>query len=177
MSYTGYATKEVAVTTANSYDIVLESEAIALEDVVVVGYGTQSRKELTGSVAKISSDQIARLPVTGVDQALQGQAPGVQVTSSSGTPGSSVSIRVRGPSSISAGNQPLYVVDGIPVNTGSYSQIGVGGQQLNALADLNPSDIESIEILKDAAAAAIYGSRASNGVVLITTKRGKQQKT
>lgn len=177
VSYTGYATKEVAVTTANSYDIVLESEAIALEDVVVVGYGTQSRKELTGSVAKISSDQIARLPVTGVDQALQGQAPGVQVTSSSGTPGSSVSIRVRGPSSISAGNQPLYVVDGIPVNTGSYSQIGVGGQQLNALADLNPSDIESIEILKDAAAAAIYGSRASNGVVLITTKRGKQQKT
>lgn len=177
VSYTGYATKEVALTATNSYDITLESEAIALEDVVVVGYGTASRKELTGSVAKISSDQIARLPVTGVDQALQGQAPGVQVTTASGTPGSSVSIRVRGPSSISAGNQPLYVVDGIPVNTGSYSQIGVGGQQTNALSDLNPADIESIEILKDAAAAAIYGSRASNGVVLITTKRGKQQKT
>ncbi|MEY4108039.1 MAG: hypothetical protein RL181_2381 [Bacteroidota bacterium] len=177
VSYTGYATKEVALSSASAYTITLESEAIALEDVVVVGYGTQSRKELTGSVAKISSEQIARLPVTGVDQALQGQAPGVQVTAASGTPGSSVSIRVRGPSSISAGNQPLYVVDGIPVNTGSYSQIGVGGQQVNALADLNPADIESIEILKDAAAAAIYGSRASNGVVLITTKRGKQQKT
>jgi TonB-linked SusC/RagA family outer membrane protein len=177
VSYTGYATKEVALSAASAYTITLESEAIALEDVVVVGYGTQSRKELTGSVSKVSSEQIARLPVTGIDQALQGQAPGVQVTAASGTPGSSVSIRVRGPSSISAGNQPLYVVDGIPVNTGSYSQIGVGGQQVNALADLNPADIESIEILKDAAAAAIYGSRASNGVVLITTKRGKQQKT
>ncbi len=177
VSYTGYATKEVALTSASAYTITLESEAIALEDVVVVGYGTQSRKELTGSVAKVSSEQIARLPVTGVDQALQGQAAGVQVTAASGTPGSSVSIRVRGPSSISAGNQPLYVVDGIPVNAGNYSQIGVGGQQVNALADLNPADIESIEILKDAAAAAIYGSRASNGVVLITTKRGKQQKT
>ena len=177
VSYTGYATKEVALSSASAYTITLESEAIALEDVVVVGYGTQSRKELTGSVSKVSSEQIARLPVTGIDQALQGQAPGVQVTAASGTPGSSVSIRVRGPSSISAGNQPLYVVDGIPVNTGSYSQIGVGGQQVNALADLNPADIESIEILKDAAAAAIYGSRASNGVVLITTKRGKQQKT
>jgi len=132
---------------------------------------------LTGSVSKISGEAISRLPVTGLDQALQGQAAGVQVTSASGTPGGSVSVRVRGPSSISAGNQPLYVVDGIPINTGSYSQIGVGGQQVNALADLNPADIESIEVLKDAAAAAIYGSRASNGVVLVTTKRGKAQKT
>lgn len=177
VSYTGYRTSEVSLTASSTYDITLESEAIALTDVVVVGYGTTSKKELTGSVSKISSEQIARLPVTGLDQALQGQAAGVQVTSASGTPGASVSVRVRGPSSISAGNQPLYVVDGIPINTGSYSQIGVGGQQVNALADLNPSDIESIEILKDAAAAAIYGSRASNGVVLVTTKRGKQQRT
>ena len=177
VSYTGYRTSEVALTASNTYDITLESEAIALTDVVVVGYGTQSKKELTGSVSKVSSEQIARLPVTGLDQAMQGQAAGVQVTSASGTPGASVSVRVRGPSSISAGNQPLYVIDGIPINTGSYSQIGVGGQQVNALADLNPADIESIEILKDAAAAAIYGSRASNGVVLVTTKRGKQQRT
>lgn len=177
VSYTGYRTVEVNLTSASNYDITLESEAIALSDIVVVGYGTQSKKELTGSVSKVSAEQIARLPVTGLDQALQGQAAGVQVTSASGTPGASVSVRVRGPSSISAGNQPLYVVDGIPINTGSYSQIGVGGQQVNALADLNPADIESIEILKDAAAAAIYGSRASNGVVLVTTKRGKQQKT
>lgn len=177
ISYTGYASKEVAIGASNSYNVMLEQEAIDLSDIVIVGYGTQSKKELTGSVSKITSETIARLPVTGVDQALQGQAPGVQVTSASGTPGGSVSIRVRGPSSISAGNQPLYVVDGIPINTGSYSQIGVGGQQTNALADLNPADIESIDVLKDAAAASIYGSRASNGVVIITTKRGKQQKT
>jgi TonB-dependent starch-binding outer membrane protein SusC len=177
ISYTGYASKEIAIGASNTYNVMLEQEAIDLTDIVIVGYGTQSKKELTGSVSKITSETIARLPVTGVDQALQGQAPGVQVTSASGTPGASVSIRVRGPSSISAGNQPLYVVDGIPINTGSYSQIGVGGQQTNALADLNPADIESIDVLKDAAAASIYGSRASNGVVIITTKRGKQQKT
>ncbi|MFM7089742.1 MAG: SusC/RagA family TonB-linked outer membrane protein, partial [Bacteroidota bacterium] len=177
ISYTGYASKEIALGASNTYNVVLEQEAIDLTDIVIVGYGTQSKKELTGSVSKVTSETIARLPVTGVDQALQGQAPGVQVTSASGTPGASVSIRVRGPSSISAGNQPLYVVDGIPINTGNYSQIGVGGQQTNALADLNPADIESIDILKDAAAASIYGSRASNGVVIITTKRGKQQKT
>lgn len=177
ISYTGYATQRLTLTNASNYDITLETDVVALSDVVVVGYGTASRKELTGSVSKISSDAISRLPVTGLDQALQGQAAGVQVTSASGTPGASVSVRVRGPSSITAGNQPLYVVDGIPINTGSYSQIGVGGQQTNALADLNPADIESMEILKDAASAAIYGSRASNGVVLITTKRGKAQKT
>ncbi|MFN6064603.1 MAG: SusC/RagA family TonB-linked outer membrane protein, partial [Bacteroidota bacterium] len=177
ISYTGYASKEIAIGASNNYNVMLEQEAIDLSDIVIVGYGTQSKKELTGSVSKITSETISRLPVTGVDQALQGQAPGVQVTSASGTPGASVSIRVRGPSSISAGNQPLYVVDGIPINTGNYSQIGVGGQQTNALADLNPADIESIDVLKDAAAASIYGSRASNGVVIITTKRGKQQKT
>jgi TonB-dependent starch-binding outer membrane protein SusC len=177
VSYTGYTTLRVVLTAASRYDIMLETDVVALSDIVVVGYGTASRKELTGSVAKVSGEVISRLPVTGLDQALQGQAAGVQVTSASGTPGASVSVRVRGPSSISAGNQPLYVVDGIPINTGSYSQIGVGGQQVNALADLNPADIESIEVLKDAAAAAIYGSRASNGVVLVTTKRGKAQKT
>ena len=177
ISYTGYASKEIAIGASNNYNVMLEQEAIDLSDIVIVGYGTQSKKELTGSVSKVTSETISRLPVTGVDQALQCQAPGVQVTSASGTPGASVSIRVMGPSSISAGNQPLYVVDGIPINTGSYSQIGVGGQQTNALADLNPADIESIDVLKDAAAASIYGSRASNGVVIITTKRGKQQKT
>jgi TonB-linked SusC/RagA family outer membrane protein len=177
VSYTGYTTMKVELTAASRYDIMMETDVVALSDIVVVGYGTASRKELTGSVSKISGEAISRLPVTGLDQALQGQAAGVQVTSASGTPGASVSVRVRGPSSISAGNQPLYVVDGIPINTGSYSQIGVGGQQVNALADLNPADIESIEVLKDAAAAAIYGSRASNGVVLVTTKRGKAQKT
>ncbi len=177
VSYTGFITQRLSLGSANDYSIVLEADVISFADVVVVGYGTRSKKELTGSVSKVSADAISKLPVTGLDQALQGQAPGVQVTAASGTPGASVSVRVRGPSSISAGNQPLYVVDGVPINIGSYSQLGFGGQQDNALSNINPSDIESIEVLKDAAAAAIYGSRASNGVVLITTKRGKQQKT
>ncbi len=177
VSYTGFTTSIIPLTGESNYAITLELEAAILQDVVVVGYGTASKKELTGSVSKVNSDAISRLPVTGVDQALQGQAPGIQVTSASGTPGASVSVRVRGPSSITAGNQPLYVIDGIPLNNSNLSQIGFGGQQDNPLANLNPSDIESIEVLKDAAAASIYGSRASNGVVLITTKRGKSQKT
>lgn len=177
VSYTGFAPKEVTLTDANNYEITMETEVIGLSDVVVVGYGSQSRKGITGSVAKVSGETLSKLPVTGVDQALQGQAAGVQVVAASGTPGGSVSVRVRGPSSINAGNQPLYVVDGVPISTGSNSQIGFGGQQANALTDINPTDIESIEVLKDASAAAIYGSRASNGVVLITTKRGKAGKT
>ncbi len=177
VSYTGFSAKRVPLSTSNVYNITLESDVTVLQDVVVIGYGTASRKELTGSVSKVSGETIGRLPVTGVDQALQGQAAGVQVTTASGTPGSSVAIRVRGPSSITGSNEPLYVVDGIPINTGSYSQLGFGNQVTNALADLNPADIESIEILKDAASASIYGSRAANGVVLITTKRGRQQKT
>ncbi|MFN7116546.1 MAG: SusC/RagA family TonB-linked outer membrane protein [Saprospiraceae bacterium] len=177
ISYTGFTTRTVALGSESTYNIIMETEAAVLQDIVVVGYGTATRKELTGSVSKVSGETISRLPVTGLDQALQGQAAGVQVTNTSGTPGSAVSIRVRGTSSINASSQPLYVIDGIPINTGSYSQLGFGGQTTNALADLNPADIESMEILKDAAAAAIYGSRASNGVVLITTKRGRQQKT
>jgi TonB-dependent starch-binding outer membrane protein SusC len=176
VSYTGYSTQRVVLTASNNYLVVMEA-GVALEDVVVIGYGTATRQELTGSVSRVDADAISRLPVTGLDQALQGQAAGVQVTTSSGTPGSSVTVRVRGTSSISSSSEPLYVIDGVPINVGSYSQIGFGNQTTNALADLNPADIESMEILKDAAAAAIYGSRASNGVVLITTKRGKQQKT
>ena len=177
VSYTGFSTRTVALGTESYYAITLESEAALLQDVVVIGYGTATRKELTGSVSRVDGETIGRLPVTGLDQALQGQAAGVQVTTSSGTPGSSVAVRVRGTSSISSGSQPLYVVDGIPINAGSYSQLGFGNQIANTLADINPTDIESIEILKDAAAAAIYGSRGANGVVLITTKRGKAQKT
>lgn len=176
ISYTGHISQEVEVGDQTVINVILKAGTV-LEDVVVVGYGTASKKELTGSVTRVAAETIGKLPVTSLDQAMQGQAAGVQVTSASGTPGASVSVRVRGPSSITASNQPLYVVDGIPINTGNYAQLGFGGQQANALADINPSDIESIEILKDAAAAAIYGSRASNGVVLITTKRGKLQRT
>jgi len=177
VSYTGYKKQTISLTGVNYYDIILEISEELLDDVVVIGYGTASRKELTGSVSKVNGETISRLPVTGLDQALQGQAAGVFVTTSSGTPGSSVALRIRGIASITGSSQPLYVIDGVPINSGSYSQLGFGNQTTNALADLNPADVESIEVLKDASSAAIYGSRASNGVVLITTKRGKNKQT
>ena len=172
ISFVGYRTQEVGLNGQTSVNVSLESNS-NLNEVVVVGYGTQTKKELTGSVSKVSGDAISQIPTAGLDAALQGQASGVQVFSNSGTPGGAISIRVRGPSSINGTNQPLYVVDGVPITSGSLSQLGVGNQSTNALSDINPSDIESIEILKDAASAAIYGARANNGVVLVTTKRGK----
>ena len=172
ISFVGYKTQEVGLNGQTTVNVSLESNS-NLNEVVVVGYGTQTKKELTGSVSKVSGDVIARIPVAGIDAALQGQAAGVQVFTNSGTPGGAISVRVRGPSSINGSSQPLYVVDGVPIETGSLSQLGVGNQQTNALSDINPNDIESIEILKDASSAAIYGTRANNGVVLITTKRGK----
>ena len=172
ISFVGYTTQEVGLNGQTLVNVSLESNS-NLNEVVVVGYGTQTKKELTGSVSKVSGDAISQIPTAGLDAALQGQASGVQVFSNSGTPGGAISIRVRGPSSINGTSQPLYVIDGVPITTGSLSQLGVGNQSTNALSDINPSDIESIEILKDAASAAIYGARANNGVVLVTTKRGK----
>ncbi len=169
-------TTEVAIGSNTFFNVSLKQEDASLTEVVVVGYGTQKKKELTGSVSSIKASQIKNIPLIGPDQALQGRVAGVNVTQSSGTPGSSINVNVRGIGSISGGSQPLYVIDGIPITTGSFSQIGVGNQTLNALADINPNEIESFEILKDAAAVAIYGSRAANGVVLITTKRGANQK-
>lgn len=173
-SFIGYATQEISIGTRSQIDVEMALDATQLGEVVVVGYGELSKKELTGAVGQIRSEELRNLPFTSVDQTLQGRTAGVIVTQSSGTPGGSISVRVRGATSLSASNEPLYVIDGVPINTGNYSSIGVGGQQLNALSDLNPADIESIEVLKDAASAAIYGSRAANGVVLITTKRGKK---
>lgn len=176
-SYLGFATKEVAIGSQSTINVQLSQAAQGLNEVVVVGYGTQTREELTGSITSVSAESLKNVPIASVDQALQGRAAGVQVTQNSGTPGAGIAVRVRGAASIGASNEPLYVVDGVPINTGSYTRVGTGGQQTNALADLNPSDIQSMEILKDAASAAIYGSRASNGVVLITTKRGNAGKT
>lgn len=172
-SFIGYVNREVIVNGQTTVNVALQADATNLNEVVVTGYGTQLKREITGSISSISAKQIADLPITSLEQSFQGRAAGVQVTQNSGTPGGGIAVRIRGSSSISASNEPLYVVDGIPINTGSYSGIGVGGAQQNALSNLNPSDIESFEILKDAAAAAIYGSRAANGVVLITTKTGK----
>ena len=181
-SYIGYNEKEIKVRNAKLGDIYLASDAKQLEEVVVVGYGTQKRSDLTGALSSVGEKEIKALPATGLDQALQGRAAGVQVTQNSGAPGGGVSIRIRGiGSTLSA--EPLYVIDGIPVvndnqgTSSNFSELDGGGQNSNALNTVNPSDIESIEILKDASATAIYGARAANGVVLITTKRGKAGKS
>ena len=174
VSFLGYKTVEIPVNGRTNIDVALEFEAEMLEDVVVVAYGTARKEATTGSVATVSGDVIGEAPVTSVDKMLTGKMAGVQVTASSGQPGASSQIRIRGISSINAGNDPLWVVDGIPVMTGNYSYFTNTG---NAIASINPNDIESITVLKDAAAASIYGSRAANGVILVTTKSGQAGKT
>ncbi|HEY0674100.1 MAG TPA: TonB-dependent receptor plug domain-containing protein, partial [Longimicrobiales bacterium] len=157
----------------------LETDPLGLDELVVVGYGEERRRNLAGAVASLRPEQAKEVPITSINQVMQGRMPGVQITQNSGTPGAALSVRVRGSSSISGGNEPLYVIDGVPVTQGNYSAfgalgtVGFGGQDVDAVSDLSPNDIESIEVLKDASAAAIYGSRASNGVVLIKTKRGQ----
>jgi TonB-linked SusC/RagA family outer membrane protein len=173
----GFSDKEVSINGKTTIDVVLTAKDDNLNEVVVVGYGTQRKKDITGSVGTVNASQIKNLSLTSPEQALQGRVAGVNVTSSSGTPGGAININVRGVGTIQGSAQPLYVVDGIPIATGSFSQLGVGNQTLNSLADINPNDIESLDVLKDASATAIYGSRGANGVVLITTKRGKNQKT
>ncbi len=173
VSYTGFSTSEVAVN--NQTDITIPMQpGIDLTEVLVTGYGTAIKRELTGNIAKIRTEDIKDMPVTSFDQAMQGKAAGVQITSGNGKLGQAVQIRVRGQSSVSASNEPLIVIDGIPATT---ADLGSYGGSTNPLADINPQDIASIEILKDASAAAIYGARAANGVVLVTTKRGKTGRT
>ena len=174
VSFLGYKTVEIPVNGRSRIDVALELEAEMLEDVVVIAYGTARKEANTGSVATVTGDVIAESPVTSVDKMLSGKMAGVQVTASSGQPGASSEIRIRGISSINAGNDPLWVVDGIPVMTGNQSYFTNTG---NAIASINPNDIESITVLKDAAAASIYGSRAANGVILVTTKSGQAGKT
>lgn len=175
-SYIGYVTQEITVGSKSRIDVQLLEDIKQLGEVVIVGYGEQDRKTLTSSIASVSSKDIENLPMASTDQMMQGRASGVLITSNSGTPGGGMFVRVRGTTSINADNDPLYVVDGIPIVSGNLSAVGLGGSTANAMADINPADIESIEILKDASATAIYGARAANGVVLITTKRGKSQK-
>lgn len=176
-SFVGYTSEEVAIGARSVVDMALTADIRQLSEVVVVGYGTQAKTELTGAISSVSSKDFENMPFRNIDQALQGRAAGVNIVQSSGTPGAGISVNIRGVGSLNASSQPLYVIDGVPINTGSYTAIGAGGQLTNALSDLNPNDIESFEVLKDAAAAAIYGSRAANGVVLITTKSGKAGKT
>jgi len=176
-SYVGYDKQQIRVGTRTVINVTLALHDKSLSEVVVIGYATEQKALLTGSVDVVNSGVIRDIPVMNIDNLMQGQASGVQVSQNSGTPGGSTSVRIRGVNSISGSNQPLYVIDGIPVITGDYGQVGYEGQGINALSDLNPNDIESISVLKDAAAASIYGARASNGVIVITTKRGSDQKT
>jgi TonB-linked SusC/RagA family outer membrane protein len=175
ISYMGYATEEVTVLGKIEIEVRMKIDINALGEVVVIGFGTEQKDLISDAISSVSSKQIQDLPLPSVDGLLQGQVAGVQVLQNSGTPGGEMSVRIRGLSSISGSNQPLYIIDGIPITTGDFAQIGYSGQGSSALSDINPSDIESISILKDASATAIYGARASNGIVLITTKRGKAQ--
>ena len=174
VSCLGFVAKEVPVNGRTSLTIKLSPDSELLDDVIVVAYGTVRREANTGSVTSVKSEQLAQVPATSVDKMLSGKMAGVSITSGSGQPGSTSTIRVRGTSSVNAGNEPLWVVDGIPVvssDTRQFSSYGVGGGSSSTF--LNPNDIESITVLKDAAAASVYGSRAANGVILVTTKSGK----
>ncbi len=174
-SYTGFETFEAAIT-SGTVNVTMQ-EGKLLEEVVVVGYGTKSERFNTQSVAKIDANSIKNRPVFSTQDLLQGQAAGVQMVSSSGLLGANPSVRIRGAASITAGGEPLYVVDGVPLNDRSMSFEQGGGTGLNPLMNLNPNDIESMTVLKDASAVAIYGSRGANGVIIITTKKGLQGKT
>jgi TonB-dependent starch-binding outer membrane protein SusC len=176
-SFVGLQTQEVAIDGRNIIDVAMEAAMLNLGELVVVGYGTESSRLVSGSMGVVGDAEIKDVPMRTVDGVLQGRSPGVFISQNSGTPGAANSVRIRGNASISAGNEPLYVIDGIPMTTGDFSQVGFSGQGINALSDINPSDIESITVLKDASAAALYGARATNGVILITTKRGSQQRT
>ncbi|MDO1449680.1 TonB-dependent receptor [Rhodocytophaga aerolata] len=163
-SYIGYTTEEMSVNNQAEINVKLVPDLQTLGEVVVVGYGEQQKKDLTGAISSVNAKDIQKIQVSSVDQALQGQIAGVQISTTSGAPGGNVNVLIRGVSSITGGVQPLFVIDGYPV-----SNAGIG----NPLNTINPNDIESVDVLKDASATAIYGSRGSNGVIIITTKRGK----
>jgi TonB-dependent starch-binding outer membrane protein SusC len=179
LTYVGMESQEVKIGSQTAIAVSLKPAAAdALNDVVVIGYGTARRTNVTSSISSVSSKELRNLPVAGADQALQGKVAGVMVTNNGGQPGGGVSVRIRGITSVN-GNEPLYVVDGVPIltstNSGAFNALGGGGgQNVNSvLATINPNDIESMDVLKDASAQAIYGSLAANGVVIINTKKGK----
>ena len=177
-SFVGMLSQEVVVNNRTVINVELLESPTQLNEVVVTGYTTTQQKDVISAMTTVKGERLKNLPVAGIDQALQGQAAGVRVSAASGTPGGGVKVVIRGNTSINASNRPLMIVDGIPVYDGAVSQFSYGGQQDNAIAAFNTSDIESIQVLKDASAKAIYGARGANGVVLITTKRGKtNQKT
>lgn len=172
-SFVGYEPKDVVLGNRTTVNVALATNNQTLNEVVVVGYGQVRKSDLTGSVSTVPMEEIRKVAVTSLDQQLQGRAAGVQITQNSSAPGGATTIRIRGSNSIQGDNEPLYVIDGIP-----FKNDGAGsGSSFNVLSTLNPNDIETISVLKDASSTAIYGSRGSNGVVIITTKRGKAGKS
>ena len=184
-SFVGMKTQEVLIGNKSAINVVLEEATIGLEEVVAVGYGTQRRREVTGSISSVTSKDVTAVSIISPDQALQGRTAGVQVMQSNGAPGGAVQVQIRGVNSTSSsGTQPLYVLDGVPLSDpGGEMVASAGGSGYpennagNVLATINPNDIESMDVLKDASATAIYGARAANGVIVITTKSGKTGKT
>jgi TonB-linked SusC/RagA family outer membrane protein len=173
-SFVGMKAQEIAVSGKSVINVTLREEIVGIDEVVAIGYGVQKKRDITGAITSVNSTMIEGTPVKDVMSVLQGRASGVQVVSNSGAPGDGITVTVRGYSTLNSGNSPLYVIDGVPVESNSLSQLnGWEEHGLNPLADINPQDIESIEVLKDGASTSIYGSRAANGVILITTKRGK----
>ena len=170
-SYLGYRTQNVAVDGRTRIDLALEPDTELLSDAVVIGYGTTTRKDMTGSISAVNSDDFNSGLISSPEQLINGKVSGVQITSSGGSPTSGNTIRIRGGASLNASNDPLIVLDGVPLESG-----GVSGMGTNFLSLINPADIESMTVLKDASSTAIYGSRASNGVVIITTKKGRSDK-
>lgn len=177
VSYIGYLTQEVAINNRTTVNITLQADVKALEEVVVVGYGTQRKVDLTGAVGSVTSKEFVNRPYTNPDQVLAGRVSGVQITNRSGDPGAPIEVRIRGVGT-TGNNQPLWVIDGVPiVQTSNITVNTASATESNPLAGINPNDIESMDVLKDASATAIYGARAANGVIIVTTKRGKEGRT
>lgn len=166
-SYIGYKTAEISVNNQSTIDVIMEEDASQLEEVVLIGYGSQKKSDLTGAVGQVSADELQERPVQSLNQGLAGRVAGVQVNTNSGRPGGKTNVRIRGFSSINSSNNPLYVVDGVQLPQGNLDSFS------SAIDYLNPNDVVSIEVLKDASSTAIYGSRGANGVILVTTKRGR----
>ena len=172
-SFIGYQVKEMKATNRNIAKVVLEEDIKLLDEVVVVGYGTQRKRDVTTSISSIRASEIADIAATSIEQALVGRLAGVQISQANGTPGAGFDVKIRGVGTVTAGSSPLYVIDGVPLSDDTGDGTGI---QVSPLSTIETADIESIEVLKDASAAAIYGSRGSNGVVIITTKQGKEGK-
>jgi TonB-dependent SusC/RagA subfamily outer membrane receptor len=178
ISFVGMQTQEVTI--KPNVKVVMKSDSEMLDEVMVVAYGTAKKSSFTGAASSVSGDKTLKdIPVSSFEEALAGSTPGLTINSTSGQPGAGLQIRVRGTGSMNATNEPLYVIDGVPVVSGdiAVSAVNNDSKAFNVMASINPSDIENITVLKDAAAASLYGSRAANGVILITTKHGKAGKT